>query len=211
MQPQISSTKTHCELEVQQPFFETSQSCVSTTVTLSHRFKAFSPPFCAKSRFRHVPSENFAEIFFDRALNRPRSPEVRKPLACFLVLFARCKKNVKTSPLQGASRFSRPRISAYSRKLCTNQLNPFETIRCFANLDPAHIDNDFAQTKLNPFSALRRCPCLGGSTPCVLLHTFCKAQKVCQKSLPAGSSPPSAAFFGGFAAFRPTASCEAPL
>ena len=46
VQPQISSTKTHCELEVQQPFFETSQSCVCTTVTLSHRFKAFTPAFC---------------------------------------------------------------------------------------------------------------------------------------------------------------------
>ncbi len=93
VQPQISSVKIHCELAVQQPFFETLQSCVSSTVTLSHRFKAFSPPFCAKSRVRHVPSENSAKIFFDRALNRPRSPEVRKPLACFLVLFARRKKN----------------------------------------------------------------------------------------------------------------------
>ena len=30
-------------------------------------------------------------------LNRPRSPEVRKPLACFLVLFAQCKKNKPVS------------------------------------------------------------------------------------------------------------------
>ena len=45
-------------------------------------------------------------------LNRPRSPEVRKPLACFLVLCARRKKNVKTSPLQEAPRFRKPRISA---------------------------------------------------------------------------------------------------
>ena len=36
----------------------------------SHRFKAFSPPYCAKSRVRHVPSENSAIIFSDRALNR---------------------------------------------------------------------------------------------------------------------------------------------
>ena len=35
-------------------------------------------------------------------LNRPRSPEVRKPLACFLVLFARRKKN-KPVPFPGSS------------------------------------------------------------------------------------------------------------
>ena len=41
----------------------------------SHRFKAFSPPFCAKNRFRLVPPENFAKIFFGRALNRGRRTE----------------------------------------------------------------------------------------------------------------------------------------
>ena len=35
-------------------------------------------------------------------LNRPRSPEVRKPLVCFLVLFAQCKKNKPVS-LSGTS------------------------------------------------------------------------------------------------------------
>ena len=35
-------------------------------------------------------------------LNRPRSPEVRKPLVCFLVLFAQCKKN-KPVPFPGTS------------------------------------------------------------------------------------------------------------
>ena len=98
VQPQISSVKIHCELAVQQPFFETSQSCVSSTVTLSHRFKAFSPPFCAKSRFRLVLPENFAEIFFDRALNRPRSPEGRGPRRVFAVLFARRKKYQSVLP-----------------------------------------------------------------------------------------------------------------
>ena len=83
VQLQISSAKNHCELAAKQPFFETSQSCVSTTVTLSHRFKAFSPAFCRQNRFRHEPPEIFAEIFFGRALNRPWSPEVRKPLVYF--------------------------------------------------------------------------------------------------------------------------------
>ena len=45
----------------------------------SHRFKAFSPPSCAKNRFRLVPLENSAKIFFDRALNRPRESRGSQP------------------------------------------------------------------------------------------------------------------------------------
>jgi hypothetical protein len=59
-------------------------------------------------------------------LNRPRSPEVRKPLACFLVLFARRKKNVKTFPLQGASRFCKPRISPPQWHLRTATIKSFQ-------------------------------------------------------------------------------------
>ena len=40
VQLQISSAKTYCELAVQQSFFEKHRSCVCTTATLSHRFKA---------------------------------------------------------------------------------------------------------------------------------------------------------------------------
>ena len=40
VQPQISSEKPCCKLAAKQPFSETLQSCVSTTVTLSHRFKS---------------------------------------------------------------------------------------------------------------------------------------------------------------------------
>ena len=57
VQLQILSAKTYCELAVQQFFFEKHQSCVCTTVTLSHRFKAFTPPFCGQNRFRHEPPE----------------------------------------------------------------------------------------------------------------------------------------------------------
>ena len=45
-QLQILSAITYCELAVKQLFFEKYQSCVCTTVTLSHRFKAFTPAFC---------------------------------------------------------------------------------------------------------------------------------------------------------------------
>ena len=89
-------------------------------------------------------------------LNRPRSPEVRKPLACFLVLFARRKKNVKTSPLQGASRFSKPRISTPQPQLRTATIKTFLwELRGLANLKSAHLNNNFPLTKLNPFEKFR--------------------------------------------------------
>jgi hypothetical protein len=60
VQQPFSNIACYCELAVKQLFFEKSQSCVCTTVTLSHRFKAFSPPFCRQNRFRHEPPEVFA-------------------------------------------------------------------------------------------------------------------------------------------------------
>ena len=62
-QLQILSAKTCCELAVQQFFFEKQQSCVCTTVTLSHRFKAFTPAFCRQNRFRYEPPKVSAKSF----------------------------------------------------------------------------------------------------------------------------------------------------
>ena len=50
----------------------------------SHRFKAFSPPFCAKNRFRLVPSETSVKIFSGRALNQGRRTESRVLFGYFL-------------------------------------------------------------------------------------------------------------------------------
>ena len=61
VQLQISSATTYCELAVHLFFFGKQRSCVCTTVTLSHRFKAFSLPFCRQNRFRHEPSGIFAK------------------------------------------------------------------------------------------------------------------------------------------------------
>ena len=92
----------------------------------SHRFKAFSPPSCAKNRFRLVPSENSAKSFFDRALNRGRRTESR-------VLFGYFLHNAKSdNPF------------------------PCRELRGSANLESAHPNNNHALTKLNPFAALRR-------------------------------------------------------
>ena len=57
----FSNTVCYCELAVHLLFFEKHQSCVCTAVTLSHRFKAFSPAFCRQNRFRQKPSEIFAK------------------------------------------------------------------------------------------------------------------------------------------------------
>ena len=57
-------------------------------------------------------------------LNRPRSPEVRKPLACFLVLFARRKKNKTVLPCRELRGSANLEVAAHSRQLCAIQLNP---------------------------------------------------------------------------------------
>ena len=62
-QLQILSAIPYCELAVKQLFFEKHQSCVCTTVTLSRRFKAFTPPFCRQNRFRYEPPESFTKSF----------------------------------------------------------------------------------------------------------------------------------------------------
>ena len=59
-QSRFLSAITYCELAVQQSIFEKHQSCVCTTVILSHRFKAFWPAFCRQNRFRQNPPEIFA-------------------------------------------------------------------------------------------------------------------------------------------------------
>ena len=84
VQQLFSNIACHCELAAKQPFFETSQSCVSTMATLSHRFKS-SPAipgnlavFCAAGYLMNAG--HFCESHVSSGdLNRPRSPEVRNP------------------------------------------------------------------------------------------------------------------------------------
>ena len=113
---QISSAKSYCELAAKQPIFETSQSCVSSAVTLSHRFKS-SPAIPGKFAMPGVAgymmnAGHFRESYVSSGdLNRPRSPEVRKPLACFLCYFLHDAKSDNSFSLQRTSRFCKPRIS----------------------------------------------------------------------------------------------------
>ena len=110
----------------------------------SHRFKS-SPAIPGKVEIPDAAGYmmnvgHFCESHVSSGdLNRPRSPEVRKPLACFLVLFARRKKNVKTSPLQEVPRFCKPRISTPQPQLRTATIKTF--VRAFqgsANREAAH-------------------------------------------------------------------------
>ena len=130
-QSHISSATTYCELAVHHFFFEKHQSCVSCTATLSHRFKAFTPAFCRQNRFRHELPENSAESLSDRALNR--SPESRgsQTSGVLLVLFVQAK-STKTSLLQEAPRFCKPRFSSPQWQLRTATIKTFaENIEVF--------------------------------------------------------------------------------
>ena len=88
VQHQISSAKPHCELAAKQLFFETLQSCVSSVVTLSHRFKS-SPAIPGKvalsgtAGYMMMAGHFRQNLVSSGDLNRPRSPEVRKPLGYF--------------------------------------------------------------------------------------------------------------------------------
>ena len=124
----------------------------------SHRFKSLPAIPDEVAAFRKTGYLMIAGHFNNNHvstgdLNRPRSPEVRKPLVCFLVLFAQCKKNVKTFPFREAPRFCKPRISTNKKQICTIQLNPF--------------------------FALRRCPCRDGTLRVLFRRRFAAFLSAC--------------------------------
>ena len=133
----------------------------------SHRFKAFSPPFCAKSRVRHVPPESSAEIFFDRALNRGRRTESRVLFGYFL----HNAKSDKPYPFAGSFEVLQTSNQHTKQQLRTNPIKFFSAPR--------------------PFRRLRR----------LLFPTFCKVQKVGQKTFPP---------YGGVPAGTARSACIAP-
>ncbi|MGI6195877.1 MAG: hypothetical protein ACOYIO_02155 [Eubacteriales bacterium] len=84
-------------------------------------------------------------------LNRPRSPEVRKPLVYFWY-FSYTRKVRKTFLSQEDSRFCKPRISAPQPQLRTATIKNFlRKIRGSANLKTAHRSRSFAPQQLKPF------------------------------------------------------------
>ena len=126
VQPQISSEKPYCELAVQHPFFETLQSCVSTKVTLSHRFKS-SPSIPGKVAVPDavgymMMAGHFHENYVSSGdLNRGRRTESRVLFGYFL----HNAKSDKSFSLPGTSRFSKPRFSSPQWRLRTNKMKSF--------------------------------------------------------------------------------------
>ena len=123
-QLQISSAITYCELAVHLLIFEKHQSCVCTAVTLSHRFKAFTPAFCRQNRFRHMPPEISAKLPPAELWIVPGVQRFAN-LWCTFGSFRTSEKHEK-------------------RLLCRKH-------RGSANLESAHCSDIFAPQQLKPF------------------------------------------------------------
>ena len=91
----LSTKEYSCSFDVR----STSLRCKART---SHRFKSLPAIPGEVAAFRKtgylMSAGHFSKNLVSTGdLNRPRSPEVRKPLVCFLVLFAQRKKHEKRS------------------------------------------------------------------------------------------------------------------
>ncbi len=133
VQPQISSEKPCCKLAVQQPIFEISQSCVSSAVTLSHRFKS-SPAIPGKAA---IPG---AAGYMMNAGHFSRNPRIERR-------FESSPGVQRVATLWGT--FGSFRTSE------KNKIVSLPEVRGFANLESAHPTNNFAQTQLKPFETLQ--------------------------------------------------------
>ena len=123
-QLQILSAKAYCELAVYLLFFE------KITVLRLYYGNPFAPIqslFAGVLRAKPVSiraAGNFCKITSDRALNRPRSPEVRKPLVYFWY-FSYTRKVRKTFPFREASRFRKPQSSTQRLQLHATPIKSF--------------------------------------------------------------------------------------
>ena len=120
----FSNTACCCELAAHLLFF------VKTSVLRLHYGNPFAPIqslYAGVLQAKPVSARtagNFCKVTSGRALNRPRSPEVRKPLVYFW-FFSYKRKARKTSP-SGELRGSANLESAHrSRSFAPQQLKPF--------------------------------------------------------------------------------------
>ena len=101
-----------------------------------------------------MPSETSVKIFSGRALNRGRRTKSRVLFGYFL----HDAKSDNPFPLQGDSRFCKPRISAPKQRLRTNPIKsfcrPWRHYLCASR---------YYQRLRRFFSALRQCPCRDGT------------------------------------------------
>ena len=97
MQPQILSEKPYCKLAESPLFFETLQSCVSSTAFLSHRFKsspAISGKFAIPGAAGYLMNAGHfrQNLESNGDLNRPRESRGSQPSACFCGTFCTPQK-----------------------------------------------------------------------------------------------------------------------
>ena len=142
-QSHILSSKTYCKLAVHLLLFE------KTSVLRLHYDNPFAPIqslFAGVLWAKPVSAEaagKFSKYISGRALNRPRSPEVRKPLVYFWY-FSYTRKVRKTFLSQEVSRFSKPRFSTPQPQLRTATIKTFvRKLRGSANLESAHKNSNF--------------------------------------------------------------------
>ena len=143
VQLQISSAKTHCELAVQQFFFE------KTSVLRLHYGNPFAPIqslYAAVLQAKPVSTRaagGFCQVNSGRALNRGRRTKSRVLFGYFL----HDAKSDNSFPLQRISRFRQPRFSAPQPQLRTATIKTFfRELRGSANLEAAHPSNTLAQS-----------------------------------------------------------------
>ena len=96
--------------------------------------------------------------------------------AYFLVTFCTMQKVTTRSLCREYRGFANLESAHKDNTFIQTKLNPLEKFRGFANLESAHTNNNPAQNKLNPFSALRRYPCRDGTLR-VLFNSFLQAAK----------------------------------
>ena len=101
--------------------FDDRSNSLRCNTRTSHRFKAFSPPFCAKNRFRHVPLESFSKSISGRALNRGRRTESRVLFGYFL----HDAKSDKPYSLAGSSEVLRTSNQHTKQQLRTSPIKSF--------------------------------------------------------------------------------------
>ena len=145
-------------------FSKKHRSCVCTAVTLSHRFKAFSPAFCGQNRLRHEPPKISAKSLPAELWIVPGVQRFAN-LWCTFGSFRTREKHEKRShcrehrgsanlesahrngsfapqqlkPFKEASRFCKPRTSPPQPELRTATIKTFLwKLRGFANLETAH-------------------------------------------------------------------------
>ena len=160
MQSPFSNTACHCELAAKLSFFETSQSCVSSAVTLSHRFKS-SPSIPGKVALSDAAGYMMNAGHFSRNPRIERrfesSPGVQRVATLWGTFgsFRTSEKN-KTVPLPEVRGFANLESARRSCGFAQTKLKPSKKeLRGSANLESAHPTNNFAQTQLKPFETLQ--------------------------------------------------------